>query len=104
MVRLIGTIAVAAILIGLKFGAGWFLSRNDAETTSVGACIYNDGTDSEPDLKEVDCSSSKAKYKVVEKFDGSKDSDKCQGVKDAEISYVQYGNGHDVVLCLKGNK
>ncbi|OIJ91952.1 LppU/SCO3897 family protein [Streptomyces colonosanans] len=103
-VRLIGGIVVAVIVIGLKFGAGWFLDRSDAETTSVGACMHKKGTDSNPDLKEVDCSSSDAQYKVVEKFDGSKDQDKCENVKDAEFSFVQYGGGHDVVLCLKENK
>ncbi|MCN9242046.1 hypothetical protein NGF19_14815 [Streptomyces sp. RY43-2] len=102
--RVIGTIIVAVLVIGLKFGAGWFLNRNDAETTSVGACMHQEGTTSDPDLKEVDCSSSDAQYKVVEKFDGSKDQDKCEGVKDAEFAYFQYGGGHDVVLCLKTNK
>ncbi|MGW3493276.1 LppU/SCO3897 family protein [Streptomyces sp. NPDC001020] len=103
-VRLIGTLVVAVIVIGLKFGVGWYLNRNDAETTSVGACMHNDGSNSDPKLKEVDCSSGDAQYKVVEKFDGSKDMDKCEGVTGAQISYVQYGNGHDVVLCLKEAK
>lgn len=99
--RIIGVIVVAVIIALVKFGAGWFLSRNDAETTSVGSCMHNDGTMSSPDLKDVDCSSDKAEYKVVEKFDGSTDEDKCQNVTDATISYVQYGGGHNVVLCLK---
>ncbi|MEV6737335.1 hypothetical protein AB0N14_10535 [Streptomyces sp. NPDC051104] len=104
-VRIVGAIVVGAVVVAvvigvIKFGAGWFLARDDAETTSVGSCMHNDGTDSKPDLKDVDCSSSNAQYKVVQKFDGSSDENKCQGVKDATISYIQYGGGHDIVLCL----
>lgn len=96
------TVAIVALLkFGVGFGLGWFLNRDDAETTSVGSCMHNNGTDSSPDLKEVDCSSSDAQYTVVQKFDGSSDDSKCQDVKDATISYVQSGGGHDVVLCLK---
>ncbi|MEU1512447.1 hypothetical protein ABZ490_09835 [Streptomyces sp. NPDC005811] len=100
-IRIVGAIVVAVIIGILKFGAGWFLTRDDAETTSVGSCMHNEGTDSNADLNEVDCSDSKAQYKVVQKFDGSSDDSKCEAVTDATISYVQYGGGHDVVLCLK---
>ncbi|MEU7054536.1 hypothetical protein [Streptomyces sp. NPDC046197] len=106
--RVIGAIVVFVIVAMLKFGVGfglgWFFNRDDAETTSVGACMHNDGTDNKADLKEVDCSSADAQYKVVQKFDGSTDEDKCKAVTDATISYVQYGGGHDVVLCLKEAK
>ena len=98
--RIGGATLIAHIVGLLKFGAGWFLTRDDAETTSVGSCMHNEGTDSNADLNEVDCSDSKAQYKVVEKFDGSRDESKCEAVTEATISYVQYGGGHDVVLCL----
>jgi hypothetical protein len=103
-VRIIGGIVVAVIVALLKFGAGWFLTRDDAETTSVGACMHNGGTMSKPDLKAVDCSSGEAQYKVVQKFDGSTDTNKCDAVSDSEFSYFQSGGGHDVVLCLKQSK
>ncbi|MER5749432.1 hypothetical protein [Streptomyces sp. NPDC002088] len=103
--RIIAGILVAIIIALVKFGGawglGWFFSRSDAETTSVGACMHNDGTDSNADLNEVDCSSSGAQYKVVEKFDDTSDDTKCETVTDATIYYVQSGNAHDVVLCLK---
>jgi hypothetical protein len=66
--------------------------------------MHNNGTDSNADLKEVDCSSSGAQYKVVQKFDDSSDENKCKTVSDATIYYVQSGGGHDVVLCLKEAK
>lgn len=104
MVRLIGTVIVGIVVIALKFGLGWFGSETDAETTSVGSCMHNDGTDSKADLNEVDCSSNDAQYKVVKKFDGTSDDTKCKDVTDAPIAYIQSGGGHDVVLCLKETK
>ncbi|MFC4501246.1 MULTISPECIES: LppU/SCO3897 family protein [Streptomyces] len=101
VLRIVGAIVVGILVLGVKFGIGWWADRTDAETTSVGACMHNDGTDSNADLNEVDCSSSGAQFKVVEKFDDTSDDSKCEAVTEAEISYVQYGSGHDVVLCLK---
>ncbi|MFJ5836430.1 hypothetical protein ACIQGO_06580 [Streptomyces shenzhenensis] len=103
-IRIIGAIVVAVVVIGLKFGIGWFLNREDAETTSVGACMHNAGSYTDPKLNEVDCSSSESQYEVVEKFDGSSDGNKCEAVKESTIYYVQSGGGHDVVLCLKETK
>ncbi|MPY60009.1 LppU/SCO3897 family protein [Streptomyces spongiae] len=94
----IGAFIVVAIIVAL---GKWYLGQSDAETTSVGSCMHNEGSQSSPDLKTVDCSSDGAEYKVVEKFDNTSDSSKCQSVKEAEISYYQVGNNHNVVLCLK---
>ncbi|MGV9242281.1 LppU/SCO3897 family protein [Streptomyces sp. NPDC003710] len=102
--RIVGLIIVAVIGLGVKFGISWWMSQTDAETTKVGACMHNEGSNSKADLNEVDCTSSEAQYKVVQKFDDTTDDSKCEAVKEATIAYVQYGNGHDVVLCLKENK
>ncbi|MEU6573152.1 hypothetical protein [Streptomyces sp. NPDC046805] len=104
VMRIVGIIVVAVIVALIKFGAGWFATRDDAETTSVGSCMHNDGSYSKPDLNDVGCSSSGAQYKVVQKFDDSSDENKCKAVTEATIYYVQSGGGHDVVLCLKETK
>ncbi|MFJ4513339.1 hypothetical protein [Streptomyces sp. NPDC088816] len=104
---ILGTMGLIAAAVLVKLGIGWLFSQaetTDAETTSVGACLHNKGTDSKADLKEVDCSSGEAEYKVVEKFDGSSDENKCESVKGWTVSYVQSGGGHDVVLCLTETK
>ncbi|MFJ9540079.1 hypothetical protein ACIRPX_22800 [Streptomyces sp. NPDC101225] len=100
LLRIVGII-VLAIIIGV---VKWQLGKTDAETTSKGSCMHNSGTQSDPDLKTVDCSSSDAQYKVVEKFDNTSDDSKCKNVADAEIAYYQTGDSHDVVLCLKAVK
>lgn len=93
---------LAVILVGILVAVGkWYLGKTDAETTAVGSCMHNKGTESSPDLKTVDCSSSDAQFKVVQKFDNTSDDSKCEAVKEATISYYQTGDGHDVVLCLK---
>ncbi|GAA3897416.1 hypothetical protein GCM10023084_57480 [Streptomyces lacrimifluminis] len=94
----IGVFIVIAIAIA---GGKWYFGQSDAETTSVGACMHNDGSNTAPDLNEVGCTSSDAQYKVVEKFDNTSDADKCKSVTEATISYYQEGSSHDVVLCLK---
>ncbi|MEU0055093.1 hypothetical protein [Streptomyces sp. NPDC006334] len=103
--RVLGFIVVAVVIGVVKWGIGWWATSTDAETTSVGACLHNEGNESSPDLNEVDCSSSDAQFKVVEKFDGTSDDKKCESVtKDWTISYIQSGGGHDVVLCLAETK
>ncbi|MEV0243576.1 hypothetical protein AB0I06_27195 [Streptomyces sp. NPDC050674] len=97
LLRIVGFIVVAIIIAVIK----WQVGKTDAETTSVGSCMHNKGTQSQPDLSTVDCSSSDAQYEVVEKFDNSSDADKCEAVKESQIAYYQSGDNHDVVLCLK---
>ncbi|MEU1041940.1 hypothetical protein ACFYP4_13360 [Streptomyces sp. NPDC005551] len=96
-------VALILVAIGL-YGAKWYFGQSDAETTSVGSCMHNDGTTSNADLNEVDCSSSDSQYKVVEKFDNTSDDSKCESVSAATVYYVQSGGGHNVVLCLKETK
>ncbi|WP_416970160.1 LppU/SCO3897 family protein [Streptomyces sp. 4F14] len=100
--RVLGVVGMIVVAIIVKVGIGAvFSSDTEAESTSVGACMHNDGTNTKPDLSEVDCTSDKAQYKVVEKFDDTSDDSKCEAVKEATVSYYQIGTGHNVVLCLK---
>jgi len=102
LIRVLSAVGVFVVVLVIKFGIGMvFSSDTEAEGTSVGACMHNNGTDTKPDLTEVDCTSSKAQYKVVQKFDNTSDDSKCQAVKEATVSYYQIGAGHNVVLCLK---
>ncbi|NEB18965.1 hypothetical protein G3I46_21050 [Streptomyces coelicoflavus] len=98
LLSIVGVIVVALAIGGVK----WYLGQSDAETTAVGDCMHNEGTQVSPDLKTVDCSSSDAEFEVVEKFDNTSDDSKCEAVKEATISYYQTGSSsHKVVLCLK---
>ncbi|MEV2252311.1 hypothetical protein AB0I94_17285 [Streptomyces sp. NPDC050147] len=94
----IGGFIVVAILIAV---GKWYFGQSDAETTAVGDCLHNKGTQSQPDLKNTDCSSSDAEFEVIEKFDNTSSVSKCEAVKGTEVSYYQTGGSHDVVLCLK---
>lgn len=99
IVGIVVAVIIALVKFGGVFGISWFASRDDAETTSVGSCMHNNGTDSDPDLEEVDCSSADAQYKVVQKHSFSSDTSKCNDPA-APIAYWQSGGGHDVVLCM----
>lgn len=101
LVLRIGAVIVIGIVIAV---VKWQLGKSDAESTAVGDCLHNKGTQSQPDLKNTDCSSSDAEFEVIEKFDDTSSVSKCNTVKGTEVSYFQTGAGHDVVLCLKATK
>jgi len=87
-------IVVAALVAVI---GGWIASRDDADTAKVGDCmsIGNPSSSTDPDLEVVDCSSSKAKYKVEQKKDNSGG---CDRTKYAE--YTESGKGTNLTLCL----
>ncbi|MGC0330842.1 hypothetical protein RKD23_003832 [Streptomyces sp. SAI-170] len=97
LLRIGGFIVIAIIIAVVKMQMG----KTDAETTSVGSCMQNKGSMTDAKLETVDCSSTDAQYKVIEKFDDTSDTDKCNTVTGTEIAYYQTGDGHDLVLCLK---
>jgi hypothetical protein len=75
---------------------GYISSRHDPDTAKVGDCmsISNPNSSTDPGLKVVDCTSSKAKYKVAEK---KSDNSGCDRTKYAE--YTETGKD-DFTLCL----
>ena len=88
----IGIVIVALIVAGV----GYFASRHDPDTAKVGDCmsISNPESTTDPGLKVVDCSSSKAKYKVAQK---KSDDSGCDRTKYAQ--YTETGRS-DLTLCL----
>ncbi|MFF2327707.1 MULTISPECIES: hypothetical protein [unclassified Streptomyces] len=99
ILRIIGVV-VAVIVLGVV----WFVSRDDAREAEAGDCMVNHGSTVSPDLKIVDCSDSKAAYKVVEVFGGTLDDTKCEGKSDIGYSEQTRGTrrhaGKQFVLCL----
>ncbi|MCX4549540.1 hypothetical protein OG204_19145 [Streptomyces sp. NBC_01387] len=93
-------IGIAVVVVGL-IAFGWFASRHDANTAKVGDCmsIGNPDSTTNPDLKVVDCSDAKAKYKVAEKKDGT--SGECDRSKYSQ--YTESGD-KDFTLCLSDYK
>ncbi|MFC9631309.1 hypothetical protein ACFTY8_18930 [Streptomyces mirabilis] len=75
---------------------GYISSRHDPDTAKVGDCmsISNPNSSTDPGLKVVDCTSSKAKYKVAEK---KSDNSGCDRTKYAQ--YTETGKD-DFTLCL----
>jgi hypothetical protein len=87
-------VVVAGALIAAL--VGYISSRHDPDTAKVGDCmsISNPDSSTDPGLKVVDCTSSKAKYKVAEK---KSDNSGCDRSKYAE--YTETGKD-DFTLCL----
>ncbi|MFI6490445.1 hypothetical protein [Streptomyces sp. NPDC050564] len=85
-----------AIVALIAAGVGYLASRHDPDTAKVGDCmsISDPNNPTDPGLKVVDCSSSKAKYKVAQK---KSDNSGCDRTKYAE--YTETGK-NDFTLCL----
>ncbi|MFJ6571402.1 hypothetical protein ACIQNU_28715 [Streptomyces sp. NPDC091292] len=95
-------IRVGVVVVGLVVVAGaWLASRDDASTAKVGDCmsISNPDSSTDPGLEVVECSNSKAKYKVEEKKD---DNSGCDRTKYSE--YTETGGSKDFTLCLSDYK
>jgi hypothetical protein len=77
-----------------------FANLNSTEAkANVGACVVNNGTSTNPDVKVVDCTSSEAEYKIVGKIDDSTDDSQCEQF-NAEASYVSEERSSKYTLCL----
>ncbi|MFF2849996.1 hypothetical protein ACFVT5_27220 [Streptomyces sp. NPDC058001] len=95
-------IRIGVVVVGLIVVAGaWFASRDDASSAKVGDCmsISNPDSSTDPGLEVVECSNSKAKYKVEEKKD---DNSGCDRTKYSE--YTETGGSKDFTLCLSDYK
>nr|WP_202891273.1 toxin-antitoxin system, toxin component [Kribbella shirazensis] len=76
-----------------------FANLNSTESKAkVGACVVNKGSSVNPDVEVVDCTSSEAEYKIVDKIDDSTDDSQCG--QNAEASYVYQRKSTKYVLCL----
>jgi hypothetical protein len=102
ILRVAGAIVGLIVIVG-----GWYASRDDANTASVGDCMHRGSQDdNNPDLEVVDCTSSKAQYTVLAKIKGNfgetEANSKCEAeAKDFQYVYTESGDGEDFLLCLK---
>lgn len=102
ILRFAGALIGIAVIVG-----GWYASRDDANTASVGDCMHQGNSDpNNPDLEVVDCGSSKAQYTVLAKIKGTYGetaaNDKCKAeANDFQYTYTETGDGESFLLCLK---
>ncbi|GAA4950508.1 hypothetical protein GCM10023205_08950 [Yinghuangia aomiensis] len=98
-------IAVPVIVVVIAV-IGYFASKkdSDAEAAKVGDCMKHLKKDGGDDVKKADCGTPDGQYKVVGKFSGTTDRDKCATVAEwdqtVQISFYMSGNGTKLLLCL----
>ncbi|MFF4015561.1 hypothetical protein [Streptomyces sp. NPDC001843] len=98
---------IGGIILGLVVVAGgwYFNNSDDTKKLAVGDCLTNKGSDNSPEIEQLDCSNSKADYKVLKK-DGSTSLSQlaCQSTKGTTAA-IEWKEGSDsFVLCLGDNK
>jgi hypothetical protein len=75
------------------------------DTFVKGDCFLNEGTQSDPKLRKVPCTTAES-YQVVQKVPFTTDTKRCETVAGADASYTMDkspGTTGDYVLCLKKN-
>ncbi|MCU8589646.1 hypothetical protein [Streptomyces sp. A13(2022)] len=99
-------IAVAVVAL-VAIGVGWYVNRDaeDAKKLTVGDCLYNKGSDSDPEVVQVDCGDTKATHTVLKKADGSMVPQlTCQSVEGTTATLTWEETGDSFTLCLGDNK
>ncbi|MFC9688700.1 toxin-antitoxin system, toxin component [Kribbella sp. NPDC056951] len=76
------------------------ITTTSTSEATVGSCVVNKGSDSDPDVKVVDCTSSEAQYRVVGKLDNTTDDSRCEQFPGYEASYTKQERYTRYTLCL----
>ena len=85
--------------IAYLYCLGSTVGVHDSRRAQPGDCL---SVDLSTDLSHmVDCSSAKANYVVVKRFDGTDDEMKCSALGDS-TAHVSLTQAPEVLLCLKG--
>jgi hypothetical protein len=94
--------AILGLLIPVViFGLIVFSNLDSTDSKAdVGRCVMNKGTDGDPNVKVVDCTSSDAEYRIVGRIDDSTDDSQCSQFAGSEASYVYEKGSTKYTLCL----
>lgn len=76
------------------------VNLRSAAESAVGNCVVNKGTNQNPDVTFVDCSSPDAQYRIIGKLDGTTDSTRCREFPGYEASYTWQKGSSRYTLCL----
>lgn len=100
---------IGGLVLALIAAVGFYFFRHmsDDDTTSlaVGDCLQNTGSMTNPNIKKLDCTDSKATHKVLKKVDGSTlASLACSNVEGATEALTWKERTNKFTLCLGDNK
>ncbi|MCD0485355.1 hypothetical protein LO771_23945 [Streptacidiphilus sp. ASG 303] len=94
--KILGIIAAAVVIGGIKFGLGYAL--NNPVHAKAGDCVSVTGSENDPDVSLLDCGDGKANYKVAKVVDNTFDTDRCGDGYAAALA--QQWDDDKFVLCL----
>jgi hypothetical protein len=109
--RVLRLVIVVAVIVAVALA--WVIFRGkDLEQSApgTGQCLWvQDSGSTNPKLHKVDCTDTKATYKVLKKITGTSSDSACDSVTGTDADYVgtTSSNGSttgEVVLCLESTK
>ncbi|MFJ5921599.1 hypothetical protein ACIQF6_03210 [Kitasatospora sp. NPDC092948] len=84
----------------LAVGAIVYAANSDPDYAAVGDCIHHTGSDDDPTVTVVDCTSSDAQFKVVGRFEND-NNDACDDVPGTDAAFSSSGRrSQTYTLCL----
>jgi hypothetical protein len=95
--RLIITLSVVAALVIIGGITALINRKSDPANAKVGDCIHYG---SQTNVKVVDCGSSDAQFRVVQRVDNTSDQSACDNVADSDVSLYTTGSGSKYTLCV----
>jgi hypothetical protein len=100
-----GWIVVAVLVLALAGGGYYFFIRNNAQSANVGDCFSGNASQLDASqLKIVDCGSTDATLKVLEKVDNKTHAEASAACSNQNTAYVLWQNSNNsstgTVLCL----
>ena len=109
--RVLRIVIAVAIVAAVALSWLFFRGKNlEQSAPGTGQCLWvQDSASSNPKLHKVDCTDTKATYKVLKKITGTSSDSACDSVPGTEAEYVgtTSSNGSttgEVVLCLADTK
>jgi hypothetical protein len=95
-------IVIVVVVAGIGIAA-FLANKSDPGTAAVGDCIHITNEDANS-AKKVSCTDSSANFTVLQKYDNTTDTTKCQALADTTsgmVALYQYGrSSSEWVLCL----
>ncbi|GAU66746.1 translation initiation factor IF-2 [Streptomyces sp. NBRC 110611] len=93
---------IGAVVAVIVVAVAWFSSQDNASSAEAGDCVHKSSSSLDDGLEVVDCSDTKAQYKVTAVHNGTSDTSVCPAGEPSYVKTTHRRRRADtaMVLCL----